>query len=292
MKNEVYDNLKNVSWNCYTCGLPNFSSSPFDSILYETSNRYDLLDPIPSHDDNLNISHPHPLATSSPNRDTGTISSTMSSLRLQSVSGFDEPLLHPSFSHDSIAPQAVRVSPQQRKDRPLRLIIVNCQSLVGKKTSLSTLCEESDPDIVLGTESWLTSDHFSAEVFPPGYKVFRKDRKRGKGGGVFILARESLQATEPEELASRDDCELIWIHIDVKGTQSLYVGCMYRPPQVDDTEYLAQLDTCLSRIPDGSHTWLGGDLNLPGIDWESNSVKTHAANNYWKSLAITSSSNR
>lgn len=37
------------------------------------------------------------------------------------------------------------------------------------------------------------------------------------------------------------------------------------------------LDSCLSRVPDGSHTWLDGDLNLPGINWESSSVKPHAA---------------
>ena len=74
-----------------------------------------------------------------------------------------------------------------RKDLPLRTVIINCQSIVGKKAHLNNLITASQADIVIGTESWLDPRISSAEIFPSGFKVFRKDRASGtKGGGVFI----------------------------------------------------------------------------------------------------------
>jgi len=64
---------------------------------------------------------------------------------------------------------------------------------------------------------------------------------------------------------------------------------------MDQPEYLSYLDTCLSRIPEGAHIWLGGDFNLGDINWDSNSVrpssaKPNSANNYSK-LQITDTLN-
>jgi hypothetical protein len=41
--------------------------------------------------------------------------------------------------------------------------------------------------IVIGTESWLNPTIRDAEVFPEGFKAYRRDRTDGKGGGVFLL---------------------------------------------------------------------------------------------------------
>ena len=38
MPEEVYCGLKNVSWECFHCGIPNFSLSLFDTTIFETSN--------------------------------------------------------------------------------------------------------------------------------------------------------------------------------------------------------------------------------------------------------------
>ena len=50
---------------------------------------------------------------------------------------------------------------------------------------------------------------------------------------------------------------MTWVQINVTGTSNLYVGAIYRPPDINDPEYLAQIDTCLSQIPDSTHIWLG-----------------------------------
>lgn len=183
MKNEVYSNLKNVSWHCFTSGIHLLKSvwfnpvwniqpiwPPWVGVRLWSRSRHKLPKP---------FGH---ILTLSWHRDH----SNMASLRLHSVSGCDEPLLHPSFSHDSIIPQTVRASTKQRKDILFKLINVNCQSLVVKKTSLSTLCEMTDADIVLGTESWRTTTQRSSL---PDTRYSEKIRRKVKVGAYLSLLR-------------------------------------------------------------------------------------------------------
>ena len=65
---------------------------------------------------------------------------------------------------------------------------------------------------------------------------------------------------------------MIWVQIQVIGASHLYVGAFYRPPDIDNPEYLSHLDASLSRIPEGAHVWFGGDFNLADINWTDNSV--------------------
>ena len=64
-----------------------------------------------------------------------------------------------------------------------------------------------------------------------------------------------------------------WVHVQIPEATQLYIGSLYRPHDQNDPAYLDQLNTCLSRIPVGAHTWLGGDFNLEDIDWETETVK-------------------
>ena len=68
--------------------------------------------------------------------------------------------------------------------------------------------------------------------------------------------------------------------VKVKGTSDLYIGSFYRPPVKNNPEYLQQLHSLLNRIPadKGAHLWLGGDFNLPDINWEDESVSQYASN--------------
>jgi hypothetical protein len=71
----------------------------------------------------------------------------------------------------------------------LRVVVVNFRSVKGdgKPAQLKNIVSSLQADLVLGTESWLSDQVNSAEVFPDGYTVFRRDRHRSSGGGVFIL---------------------------------------------------------------------------------------------------------
>ena len=112
----------------------------------------------------------------------------------------------------------------------------------------------------------MRDDHLSTSIFPKGFKVYRKDRRNRTGGGVFILVTEKLISSEPEEMKVEGSCELIWAHVQVPGSSQLFIGSFYRPPDENDPGYLDQLQSCLSKIPTGAHTWIGGDFNLGDID--------------------------
>ena len=65
------------------------------------------------------------------------------------------------------------------------------------------------------------------KIFPDDYKVSRRDRKKRKGGGVFILVRSYIHSMEPEELRTDYDCEMTWVQITVTGVSNLYAGAFY-----------------------------------------------------------------
>jgi hypothetical protein len=77
----------------------------------------------------------------------------------------------------------------------LRTLVINFQSLWSKKAEFETLLEVAEPDIVLGTETWLKPENFSSEFFPTSYNVYRKDRPGGYGGAL-VAVRSGLISHE------------------------------------------------------------------------------------------------
>ena len=62
------------------------------------------------------------------------------------------------------------------------------------------IIEDADPDIIIGTETWLDSTIGSAEIltYQLGYDIQRRDRPNDAHGGVLIAAKKSLQLGEVE----------------------------------------------------------------------------------------------
>ena len=61
-------------------------------------------------------------------------------------------------------------------NHPLRILIMNCQSIKNKKAELHTIINSAKPDIILGNESWSTPDIKNSEIFPESFDAVRKDR--------------------------------------------------------------------------------------------------------------------
>ena len=51
-----------------------------------------------------------------------------------------------------------------------------------------------DPDIIIGTETWLEDTISSNEIFPndPGFDVHRRDNVGNPHGGVLLAAKKHL----------------------------------------------------------------------------------------------------
>ena len=70
----------------------------------------------------------------------------------------------------------------------MKILNINCQSIINKRSEFQSVLDLEKPDFVIGTESWLNTDHLDSEIFPRslGYTSFRRDRASGtKGGGGY-----------------------------------------------------------------------------------------------------------
>ena len=229
MDNIIYEALANTScvWECCSCGLPNFSSSLFDSLQ--------------------NLSH----------------ANQFSSLNTSSYSNLGSP------AHAS-SPSRTNQS-RCGGQRSLSILIVNFQSVMAKNQHIAHLVEETKPDLIIGTETWLTPDHSTSEILiSDQYTIERRDRTNDPHGGVLIAAKKHLSISREYELET--DCEILWCKVKLTGTKTVYIGAYYRP-HVDDELSLTELESSLSLIKNDHHILLGGDFNLPGWDWKNQVIK-------------------
>lgn len=81
------------------------------------------------------------------------------------------------------------------------------------------------PHIVVLTETWLHSGINDEDMFPPSYRVFRRDRST-RGGGVAVLVKENMQAIL---LRQADGIETISLKVSCWG-QSFLLCAVYRAP--------------------------------------------------------------
>ena len=255
-----------AAWICpnLECDKPNFSSILFNApVIESTDNRFSVLE------------------------------ESMRSTSTTPSSPFSPSLSHASSPSTPGSPQATS-SPQTgskpRKRNTIKnnfkVAVMNFNSIRNKTVEFQTFLEDTDPDIVIGTESWLTPDIGDAEVFPTEYSVFRKDRPPGNkksGGGVFILARKEYICSE---IKLNTECELIFVELKLKDQQNVKIGAFYRPPWVDE-QYMEDYAQVLNQVnlQGKGNIWIAGDYNLPLVNWEY--MSSLPGNAYTKSSNIT-----
>ena len=93
-------------------------------------------------------------------------------------------------------------------DKPLKIALNNFRSIREKKPQLHSFVDFNKPDIIVGTETWLSPDVFDGEYFPLelGYTVYR--RLYQKGGGVIILIKSTYLSEEKPEF--KTNWENLW----------------------------------------------------------------------------------
>ena len=95
-----------------------------------------------------------------------------------------------------------------------------------------------------GTESWLSSDIKSSQVFLVNtYNTFWKDSNNSNNGSsVFILVKKNLISSEMKELDA--NCEIIWVKIQLKRAKDILIASFYMPHR--DMNTLRELETSFS----------------------------------------------
>lgn len=209
MNSAVYEGLTNISWYCCSCGLPNFSTTLFDTVCLDDTNPFSPLSDMHS--------SVIPSSPESPVTDIGSPTAASS----------------PKQHHQ-------KHKRNGRKDVPLKVAVINCRSIVNKRAEIANLIDSTHVDVIVGTESWLTPEIQDSEVCPPGYNMFRKDRAQGRGGGVLILISKDYISSDPG-IPVPNDVEMVWAQVQEVGSKALNICSFYRPPNKDDKEYLDAL---------------------------------------------------
>ena len=167
-------------------------------------------------------------------------------------------------------------------------MLINFQSLFNKRAEFSNLMDETGCDVVIGTETWLSPHHKNSELLLNNYDIFRKDRAT-RGGGVLIAVKKDLCAVE---IPSSTDTECIFCKINIKGKKTIIFGSFYRPPS-SDFNYSVSINKEIYSIYNkfkNATLWLGGDFNLPDIDWPNHDIKGNQNSQSINSLYLDMSS--
>ena len=259
MKFVMYDILgeaSHLSWHCLKCGLPNLSSSYFNETY--SLNSHNSFSSLSCSEEEI-ISPGAPNAASSP---------------------IHRPI--PSNDQTTTNTKPDKNPKQFKSNRPLKIININFRSIKNKKPELDFLIDSIQPDIIIGTETWLDPSVNSSEYFSPeSFTVYRNDRapnKRGQShGGVLIAINSNIPSTSIPELQTK--CEMVWAEVTISNARKLLI-CSYYRPEPDDTTSLPLLNESLSRINPNSKSIIvvGGDFNLGYMDWDIPCVITGKPN--------------
>ena len=131
---------------------------------------------------------------------------------------------------------------------------------------------ESDYDIIVLTETWLTANFNTAEFFPSDYCVFRRDRytftTELRGGGVLIAVRKKFCS---ELLLSDPNLEFIAVKLKLETNIQILIGVVYLPCDHNISLCRNFLDSIsCNLIPimnDSMDLIIFGDFNFPELIW-------------------------
>ena len=82
--------------------------------------------------------------------------------------------------------------------------------------------EFNKPNVIVGTETWLTKEILTVSFFPPelGFTVYRRDRIGQYGDG------SALSSEKKSEFNS--DCENLWVQLNLVESKSVLKGTYYK----------------------------------------------------------------
>ncbi len=144
---------------------------------------------------------------------------------------------------------------------------------MNKLDYVQTLLISKSIDILCITESWLHSQIFNNEFVPPSYTVYRRDRNR-RGGGVLIIVSNQIRS---KLIFTHTIVEIITIELFL-SPKSLYLSCVYVPPNSCDTYHLTLFDHIHAQCSHGdTDVVYVGDFNAPDINWSTLTSSSHSS---------------
>ena len=257
INSKTYEDLANLStaWLCPLRGVANFTDSLTDQ---------DISLALPNASSRLSISNSYASVL-------GPTNIQLSSTPARSAP--QEPAFY-SSSWSSFESSFFRSEAASLQPVSPNILIANFQGIRSKVAELSILIDAHNVDIIIACETHLTPDIRNSELFSSYFTVYRKDRNHC-GGGVLIAVKNHLASLPHPDLDA--NCENVWAEVIFEG-ESLLICSFYRPPSADVAS-LNELDISLKKavhLAGNRHILVGGDFNLPSINWNPLSVVTPA----------------
>lgn len=152
------------------------------------------------------------------------------------------------------------------------------QNLGGMNSSLSDYrlaCSDAAYDVYAFTETWLTENTLSHQIFGNEYSVFRTDRSqqtssKNSGGGVLLAVRSNIKckALQPPNGST---IEQLWVELK-SSVYTLFICVLYIPPdRINDPSILIHCSDSLSwitsRIALTDKILILGDFNFSSVAW-------------------------
>lgn len=155
----------------------------------------------------------------------------------------------------------------------INITLINFQSAKNKDIAILNILAEEDPDVLLGTETWLSDSDITTSFFPSNYNYYRSDRD-GRGGGVIIGVKKNLKSYGLPKPVCAEETECVMCVVEINQNQKILFGSVYRPNQ-NTTQCFPDLNSWLNTY-DGKNMEIiiGGDFNMPNVSWENGIPQT------------------
>ena len=159
-------------------------------------------------------------------------------------------------------------SDQNRKG--LKLLYLNAQSILSKVVDLNATACDTEPDIILITESWCNENISNNVLKIDGYEIVnelrtdRADTTNGIGGGLLVYTKKGLKILPADKQNNFN--QYLCFDVLTCTNEKVHIFLVYRPPSSNKENY-DKLCEIIAKAP--PNTLLVGDFNLPKIEWNS-----------------------
>ena len=94
-------------------------------------------------------------------------------------------------------------------------------------------------DVITVSETWLNTTVTNSEVSIGGYKPYRQDRLRKRGGGVCAYIRKDITVTVLKDISHLSDnyFHQFWLKLQYRKLRSVVICISYRPPRLQNSPY-------------------------------------------------------
>lgn len=127
-------------------------------------------------------------------------------------------------------------------------------------------------DIIAVSETWLNDNILSQSVNLNNYKLFRRDRSEGRGGGTAMYVKSNFKCSAINNL-QLNTTEQLWVSLNYNN-KKFALGVIYRPPNCSVLEFCNEFESVLNQlITKYDQVLCTGDFNIDFLEPTSNSYK-------------------